>query len=172
MNSNSNCPEWSEVRDRITSAAQKFENHDSYLLRHDLNERTISHKFALYLEHEFPGWDIDCEYNRSTGKPKSLRLPKDGVNWDDTHAKTVFPDVIVHRRGTSSNLLVIEIKKVGLPDDFDRKKLKAYKLDHQYRYAVLLRVRVGTQFGFESPEEIGEIDVERQHAADRKPRRC
>jgi hypothetical protein len=41
-----------------------------------------------------------------------VQLPKDTINWDDTEAKTAFPDIIVHKRNTQVNLLVIEIKKL------------------------------------------------------------
>lgn len=60
---------------------------------------------------EFPDFDVDCEYNRDGVAPKKIGhlglYPDD----DDTEAETVFPDIIVHRRGTEQNYLVIEAKK-------------------------------------------------------------
>ncbi len=46
---------------------------------------------------------------------------------DDLEAKTVFPDIIVHKRGTTKNLLVIEVKKKdGGKDTKDIQKLKIF----------------------------------------------
>ena len=42
-----------------------------------MNERSIAHKFATYLEDEFQGWDVDCEYNRNLEKQKRLKLPEE-----------------------------------------------------------------------------------------------
>ena len=37
---------------------------------------------------------------------------------DDTNSVTVFPDIIVHRRGTAQNLLVVEVKEAGAAPQF------------------------------------------------------
>ncbi len=105
---------------------------DAYLFETDVNERSISHKFVSYLQEEFKGWDVDCEYNRDHHDPKILNLPGISsleVRPDDVQAKTVYPDIIVHHRGTEDNLLVIEIKKANNPEsiDFDMLELKEYK---------------------------------------------
>jgi hypothetical protein len=148
-------PSWADTLDHLRAAIRQVEARDAYLLCQGLNERTISHRLALYLTSEFPEWDVDCEYNRSGGQPKTLRLPAGRVSWEDTNAKTVFPDIIVHRRGLDGpNLLVIKMKKSGLPAGFDHQKLKAYKSGHKYQYAVFVRVRVGDKPGFDVPYEI------------------
>jgi hypothetical protein len=128
------------------------------LLVNDVNERSISHRLALYLEPLFPGWQVDCEYNRDfarPGRPKSLHVPDDNVGWDDTDARTVYPDIIVHSRGSDDNLLVLELKKTGLSTSFDEAKLYAYKRELGYKFSYLLVVRTGaTDPGFESPRMI------------------
>ena len=119
---------------------------DRYLLAQDVNERTISHRFALYLQRLFPKRHVDCEYNRYFGRPgspKTLRVPDTNVGWSDTNARTVYPDIIVHTRGTDDNLLVIEMKKAGLSVTFDEDKLRAYQHEYGYRFAYLLVVRTG-----------------------------
>jgi len=40
---------------RILAAANHLLNHDSYLFTCDLNERSITHKFAEHLQRESPG---------------------------------------------------------------------------------------------------------------------
>ncbi|WP_085866193.1 hypothetical protein, partial [Klebsiella pneumoniae] len=75
-----------------------FNDHD--LLSIDANERSITFRFAMYLQLSFPGWNVDCEYNRDGVEPKRLRHLELYPDSEDVEAKTVFPDVIVHRRGT------------------------------------------------------------------------
>lgn len=140
---------------RLRSAAAMVEARDKLLLTSNVNERTISHRFALYLQRLFPSWEVDCEYNRDhrkPGRPKMLRIPSANVTWDDTDAKTVYPDVIVHRRDSDENLLVCELKKAGLSVTFDRDKLRAYQHELGYKYSCLLVVRTGElNPGFDAP---------------------
>lgn len=101
----------------------------------------MTHKFAEYLQSEFPDWNVDCEYNRCGDVPKRLQLMVAAIPSDDEDDQTVFPDIIVHHRGQPENLLVIEAKRSGNKSDTDRKKLAAFKSDERYRYdfAVILR---------------------------------
>lgn len=87
----------------ITAALAKLLERDAYLLRVDANERSIAHRLALYVEEQFDGWDVDCEYNRDGHEPKEIAF---GAEGDGEHGSRVFPDVIVHRRGSGDNLLV------------------------------------------------------------------
>ena len=85
----------------------------------------------MYLQDEFDGWDVDCEYNRGHQSPdqvKRLQPYIDPIQADDTDAKTVFPDIIIHYRETTDNLLVIEVKKSTNPesDERDEQKLQAF----------------------------------------------
>ena len=139
-----------EVGEGILAAVGSLLDRDTYLLMVDANERSISHRLAMYLEREFPDFNIDCEYNRDGIEPK--RLPALDLHPDsgDTDAKTVFPDIIVHRRGTNDdNLLVVEIKKTSNGDEreHDRRKLRGYKSILRYRYALFLELAVGAEPG-------------------------
>lgn len=142
-----------EIRKKLAAAVRSFEEDgDIYLLQEDLNERTISHRFAIHLQRAFEPFHVDCEYNRAHGYPKRLRIPNGPVSWEDTEAKTVFPDIIVHERGEGQNILVVEMKKIGRDVSFDKKKLRAYCFDHAYQEAALLVVRTRTENpGFEAP---------------------
>ena len=61
----------------------------------------------------------------------------------------VFPDIIVHRRDTPDNLLVIETKKTTstVSDRFDRRKLVVYREALKYRFAKFLRFRTDPKEG-------------------------
>jgi len=90
----------------------------------DVNERSVSARLAIHLQHHFPDWHVDCEYNRLGEDIK--RLPRaEETRTDETEGRTIYPDIIVHRRGKAANLLVIEVKKDGNDDTVrDVEKLK------------------------------------------------
>lgn len=83
----------------VIEAFRKLMKIDSYLLQVDANERSISYRLGLHLQSFFTDWDVDCEYNRDGVEPKRigyLDLHPDGA--EDAEARTVFPDIIVHKR--------------------------------------------------------------------------
>ncbi len=136
------------IQQRVHIAVERLELHDAYLLRIDGNERSITHRLAMYLQDEFEGWDVDCEYNRDHHSPdhvKRLQSYTDPIRADDSDAKTVFPDIIIHHRGKTDNLLVIEVKKSTNQesDERDEQKLQAFKEQLAYRYALFLRFNTG-----------------------------
>jgi RNA-splicing ligase RtcB len=146
-------PEVALIERRVIRAADSLLAHDAYLLTCDLNERSITHKFAEHLQREFPEWNVDCEYNRDRHDPKRLDLPsRHDINSDDLDAKTVFPDIIIHRRGTDENVVVIEVKKSTNTEsnEWDMRKLAAFRDQLRYRVALFFSFRTGTtEVGFE-----------------------
>ena len=74
-------------------------------------ECSISHRLGAYLQGIFPDWDVDCEYNRDGVGPKKIDHLALNSDVDDTETRTVFPDIVAHRRGTKTNHLAIEIKE-------------------------------------------------------------
>jgi hypothetical protein len=116
---------------------------DEFLLINDLNERTITHKLAEYLQKEFPGWNVDSEYNRKMGQVK--RISYKNVQSDDSDAKTVYPDIIIHRRNTEDNLLIIEIKKNASINGMkkDEIKIKEFMREHNYNYGIFIDFKTG-----------------------------
>lgn len=141
-------PSKKEVRSKVDASLDLLLKYDSYLLENDVNERSISHKLAVYLEEKFRDWNVDCEYNRHYDEVKRLDMSDcraEAPTLKDTEAKTVFPDIIIHRRSTDDNLLVIEIKKTtsSVSDDFDLCKLRAFKSELNYHYALFIRFLTG-----------------------------
>jgi hypothetical protein len=145
--------EWTEdeVGRRIVRAMSRVVDDDLALLKHGPSERAVSHRLAVYIEHEFCGWNVDCEYNRQGGanERKQVDLP-------DKAGAEVDPDIIVHVRGPEGpNLLAIEIKPDGASAERverDRRKLLAYLVFHNYRFTALLTYRTGDQAGFAAIE--------------------
>ena len=131
------------VESALNDSLDQLLRSDGEILAMDVNERSISHRLASYLEPFFQGWNVDCEYNRNHDDPKRLEIIRRNIQSDDTQATTVFPDIIVHRRGTDENFVVIEMKKTSSQeaDDYDLKKLSAFKEQLGYQFAIFVKVR-------------------------------
>ncbi len=149
-----------ELQQKVQKAIKRLLIQDSYLLERDVNERSISHKLASYLQSEFgEEWDVDCEYNRDHNIRKELIISSKAVEIDDTNAKTVFPDVIVHHRDTNDNLLVIEMKKASNSRemDFDLQKLQAFKRErYHYCHTFYLQLKTKDDIGVDKMQWDGE----------------
>jgi hypothetical protein len=116
---------------KVVTALREFYARETWLLEHDLGERTLTHRLAVYLEPQFPGWQVDCDYDR-LGE-RTLRLPHGTiVSTDDHLAKSIYPDIVVHQREIPNNLLAIEVRKASnhQPPEHDRHKLRALTDPH------------------------------------------
>lgn len=126
---------------------------DRELFAVGVNERSITHRLALHLTPLFPRWDVDCEYNRSGENTKRLDYETTTVESDDTQAKTVYPDIIVHRRNRDENLLVVEVKKTdndeGLKSDIDKLNRFVDQIGYQHAAAVLVDTDTAPDYSIE-----------------------
>lgn len=139
-----------ELKSKIIKAINLFYKHDAFLVEKNINERSVTHKLAEHLQREFTGYYVDCEYNRKTSDnidadyiKKSLNLDIKDISTDDTEAKTVFPDIIIHERGKNkNNLLVIEVKKASNKNkkdiEFDEDKIGGYCEQLKYKFGLFL----------------------------------
>lgn len=128
---------------RLAEATKKFLASEADLLELSVNERSLTHRLAVYIGPYFDQWHTDCEYNRLGDKVKNLPRPDEfKTSSDDTSAITIFPDIIVHRRRTYYNCAVVEVKKAdnnrGL--DLDIAKLCGLTMAGDYEYTVGLHV--------------------------------
>lgn len=98
------------VKEKITEAIKKFIEKDREdLLRINIYEPTLSHRIGVYLESLFPGYYVDCEYNKHLSKNKKV------INQGTDKERSIRPDIVIHRaRGKDTeNLAIFEIKKSG-----------------------------------------------------------
>ena len=127
---------------KVVSAIREFYAHEVHLLEKDLGERALTHRLAVHIEKQFPGWEVDCDYNR-LGE-RTLRLPRGTiVSTDDEIGKSIFPDIVVHQREIPNNLLAIEVRKASnhQPPEHDQHKLRGLTDPHlwfAYRIGVFL----------------------------------
>ena len=131
-----------EVREKLQVATQKLVTDDAHLLEHDLSERCIASRLAMYLQSEFPELSVDVEYNRVGAHPKTMELPEECANYRTNDGEPrVVPDVIVRKRGADGpNLLVLELKKTTNRDSraCDNMRIRAFRKQLKYSYAALV----------------------------------
>lgn len=89
------------MRGVVTKAISEFALHDMDLLHVKVQEETLAHRIAVYIERQLQDWHVDCEYNRNLRHAK-MRA--------DCNSR-MRPDIIAHVRNSARNLLVVEIKK-------------------------------------------------------------
>lgn len=118
---------FAEVEGRLLRALLKVRKYDSFLLKHDVHEISITHKLAIYLRSEFPRYNIDIEYNRHGRSTK--RIPPRTLEGEFNRTRNepgdlVRPDIVIHKRDNDlSDLLVIEAKKQKWDDDIPQKDI-------------------------------------------------
>ena len=159
-----------EAYSLINQMLDKLYERDSFLLQKKLNitERAITHRMGMHLQQILTDkYDVDCEYNRMGKKEfgdvsytdgdyfvKTVCLSDGTVPDDDDNGSRVFPDIIVHNRGTANNYIIIEVKIdwKSAKIKHDLKKLKAYKADLKYEQAFYIQLteeRKNVQIGEE-----------------------
>jgi hypothetical protein len=109
---------------KVIGAIREFYARETFLFDKDLGERTVTHRMAVHVENHFPSWNIDCDYNR-LGE-RIWRLPRASiVSTDDDLGKSIYPDIVVHKREVPTNLLAIEVRRDGnhQPLEHDQRKL-------------------------------------------------
>lgn len=115
------------IRQRVLLAIQCFYVHDRYLIETEIQECAISHRLAVYIEQQFAGWHVDCEFNKNGNDPKLAEIA----------VKSKRPDIIVHVRGPQGpNCLAVEIKKAATINTIDRDKCRRYVTELRYAWAV------------------------------------
>jgi hypothetical protein len=129
-----------EVKKNVGIAIGILFKNDYFLLENDVHERSVAHKLAEYLQIQFLDWDVDSEYNLKGLDTKQL----DGIRQCSTQRATdrVLPDIIIHKRNTNNNLLVVEIKTNNQNDACDVEKLKLFTADSgDYKYVLGLFIK-------------------------------
>lgn len=140
------------VNNRIKNALTRLYYYDKEILNNDSHERSITHWLAVHLKTVFYEWDVDVEYNRNLGDIKSLDRATmqlfEMIKPEElaTGRKSVYPDIIVHKRNTTNNHVVIEVKKTKpneVLEDFDKIKLKSYLVDSSLNYQFAAFIKLG-----------------------------
>ncbi|MCH3976998.1 MAG: hypothetical protein LKE36_05330 [Bacilli bacterium] len=134
----------------IKTSLDKLYSEEPNLIKIDISdlievhnaERSIVFRFGHYMinllerDEDLRLYQVDAEYNRNLYDIKRIMI--------DDKLKNVYPDLVIHRRGTSDNLLVIEFKTWWNPDqNFDIKKIKAFMKPsggYAYKFGLLIKI--------------------------------
>jgi hypothetical protein len=125
--------EFAMMREKVLNAIKLLYKNDGYLIDNDVHERTITAKLGQYLYHEFGNmYEVDCEYNRNIEDESKRKAIYSYEIENGIRSKTseyIYPDIIIHKRGTNNeNLLIIEAKKGGRREcDFKKDVMKLKK---------------------------------------------
>jgi len=124
-------PSATEIEEALRIATRAVALEFGPLLSAGISERALTHRLAVELEFRchglFDGWHVDCEYNRREERGKVV---------DSGH---VLPDVVVHQRGTTANLLAVEAKRWATEvDACDRRKLLSYREQLGYAHVYFV----------------------------------
>lgn len=158
------------IIEKIENSLKSLIENDYWLIENDLSEQSICHKLAIYIQNEFNDFhlDIDCEYNGDITRDnerksisilksdlKAFKLLKEKEENDlekEYTNRAVFPDIIIHKRGSIKyNLCIIEVKKSSskIPFTYDDLKLKSYTSPDydnnlKYQIGIFIKIIVGT----------------------------
>lgn len=123
-----------EITKLVNKAIDLLVENEPQLLDLNVTERALSHHLARYLGELVPKcFNVDCEYNRHFDDPKRLNLKRRQAKDREIRATTVFPDIIVHKRDSdTNNLLVLEMKNPGESLNYDEAKLLAFRKELGY----------------------------------------
>lgn len=149
--------ERSTVEERVKQALECLFHNDAFLFENRASEWSIAHKFAEYLQREFPSYHVDREYNREGWEDRTKKLsnlPKcrdDEDEGSEDQERKILPDILIHERGYDDrNLLVIEMKLDGSGDTAcDRAKLREFTSeDNKFKYdhGLFIDLPIGEEF--------------------------
>lgn len=138
-----------DVVDRLNQALDRLEAHDAALLDEQASERSIACRLACHLQPLFPDWDVDCEFNCWADPRQRKGHLVVATTSDATEARTIFPDLLIHRRRHGERLAVIELHKSTQLRSRHRelKKLHHCQARLGCRHALLLAIGVGEARG-------------------------
>src|SRR4030095_10383292 len=74
---------------KVITALHEFYAHEAFLLEKEAGERALTHRLAVHFEKQFPGWEIDCEYDRL--RDHTPPLPPPAVGSAHAHLRTYNP---------------------------------------------------------------------------------
>ena len=125
-----------KLKKALETAISTFYKRDSALIQIKGTERSCVFRIGIYLhealmqDDDLKGLSLDCEYN------------KRGCNSKILNKSQIRPDLIIHKRGTStSNVLAIEIKgwwnKRNHNKDIEKLK-NLTSSDYSYHFAVFV----------------------------------
>jgi hypothetical protein len=88
------------MNEKILATLNVLLSQDAHLLKNDVNERSITHKLAEYIQQVTPDWNVDCEYNKHGTDTKRLGMDARALL---TAIKELLAKVLQESKITESN---------------------------------------------------------------------
>lgn len=147
----------------LTKALIALADKDERLFDVGVHEQAFSHRLALYIEkyfqEEFSNFSsemygindiaVDCEYNRHGHEQKNLADIID--KYPDKKTDVVRPDIVLHVRGGSENLLVVEVTRSDINAyQYALDKVTSF-VNSDYAYELGAVVKINSRAGTQSP---------------------
>lgn len=139
-----------EVQKLIHKSIDELYQNDILFLQsnYNINERTVCHRLAMYLERNLAyNFDVDVEYNRMRNLEDSDdvgELLGKVINYEESgeNGSYVYPDIIIHKRDTNINILVIEVKMSwkNRRRNIDYNKINQYINQLKYQFGVFIEL--------------------------------
>ena len=144
----------------ILVALKNFLHKDNLLLELGVREEAVSHRVAFYLEQAFEqkkydlSFDsetieslvVDCEYDKHRDTKKILN----GLigKYPRKTTEEVRPDIVLHKRNSDINLVVIEIKKKKSDNkQYAKDKVLAF-VESSYKYKLGIYIEFNTGINY------------------------
>ncbi|MDD2384617.1 MAG: hypothetical protein PHN18_10545 [Sulfurospirillaceae bacterium] len=175
------------LKESIEKALRELQHHDNHLLKNNGSERSIAHCLANHLQKIYADYHVDCEYNvnvDAANRRKEIILPADeilrfrrsetnrnSIEVDDEiyYSVSVYPDIIVHKRGRNDkNLIIFELKKSSSTVSYDYDKLKlckytgVFERSLRYEYGVFINIHTKLDNGYKFEVKIFENGEEKE----------
>lgn len=146
---------------RLKQAVATMARQDAELLEAEASERSVTNRLSWHLQPLFPDWNLDCEFNCWTGPWQRKGHMIVSTTSAATEARTIFPDLMIHRRRKGDRLAVIEVTLSSQRQTRHQviKKLRHCQARLACSHALLLEVGVGDQCG---EYEIHTLESERE----------
>ena len=138
-----------ELIDIFEKAKNSFLEKEKTTIKNDTNERTLSARLMFHLQtlllseiyqESYKEYSVDCEYNRRKESAKMISKEYRKFEKED---KQIYPDIILHKRNSEKNLMIIEMKKTyssdegGKNENRDRLKfLTSLRKENKYKYLL------------------------------------
>lgn len=137
------------IIDGLEQALTRLQERDAALLEARATERSITARLGSHLQRLFPAWDVDCEFNCWRGPLQSRGHIVVSTTSATTEAPTIFPDLLIHRRGSGETLAVIEVltSDAQAARHRERRKLQLSQTRLGCPHAAMIEIGVGAGRG-------------------------
>lgn len=120
---------------KIQKCVQRLYKKDKYLFECGVCERSLMFRLAYYLQKEFTGYSVDCEFNK-LGFNENMTGNKMMFDPATNELKRIYVDIIIHKRNSNltDNFICLELKRTRKDMESDTQRLKIMTSKNGFTY--------------------------------------